>query len=106
MKQSPTKRSLEVLRKSCDLVEVTERWCQFSKRRKDLFGIIDIVAIAGNETIAVQTTSWANVSARAKKVTDSPAIVFLRQAGWKILIHGWRKNTNSGRYELKTLDLS
>jgi hypothetical protein len=26
--------------------------------------------------------------------------------GWKVLIHGWKKNEKTNRYELKVLDLS
>ena len=51
-------------------------------------------------------TSWNNVSARAKKMSESPYLDCLRRAGWKILIHGWKKNDKTNRYELKVLDLS
>jgi len=71
-----------------------------------LFGFIDVLAVAGNETIAVQTTSWGNVGARVKKMEESPALSQLRDAGWKILVHGWRKNEKINRYELKVIDLS
>jgi hypothetical protein len=106
MKTSPTQLTLKELRKATDCVQVVEHWCQFSRRRKDLFGFVDVLACAGSETIAVQTTSWNNVSARAKKMSESPYLDCLRRAGWKILIHGWKKNEKSNRYELKVLDLS
>lgn len=106
MKTSPTQLSLRELRKTCELVAVTERWNPHAKIRQDLFGIVDILAICGEETIAVQSTSWTNVTARAKKIAESEALPHLRKAGWKILIHGWRKNAKSNRYELKTVDVS
>ena len=98
--------TLKELRKATDCVQVVEHWCQFSRRRKDLFGFVDVLACAGSETIAVQTTSWNNVSARAKKMSESPYLDCLRRAGWKVLIHGWKKNDKTNRYELKVLDLS
>lgn len=83
-----------------------ERWNPHAKIRQDLFGFIDILALHGCCTIAVQSTSWANVSSRAKKISESPLLPAVRAAGWKILVHGWRKNAKTNRYELKTLDIS
>jgi hypothetical protein len=106
MKTSPTQLSLKHLRKTCQCVQVVEVWNSFTRTRKDLFGFIDILALEGETTIAVQSTSWANVSARAKKIADSPLVGFVRDAGWVIHIHGWRKSAKTNRYELKTLDVS
>jgi hypothetical protein len=117
MKKSPTQCTLDLLRKDCDAVQVVEHWQSFFGRkggpkkritgvRKDLFGIIDVLALRGEETIAVQSTSWANVSARVKKISNSENIAAVRKAGWKILVHGWRKNEQTNRYECKTVDVS
>ena len=105
MKQSPTARSLAHLRKTCQLVQVVEHWNSWSKTRSDLFGIIDILAIQDGETVAVQSTSWSNVKSRINKMTESESLAHLREAGWKIIVHGWRKN-KIGRYELKEVDIS
>ena len=105
-KTSPTQRTLARLKKeNCDLVEVTEKWCSWSRRRKDLFGTIDILAIHKGDTIAIQVTSYSNIGARVKKITESPALPFLRDAGWTILVEGWKKEKN-GRYTSKIVDLS
>jgi hypothetical protein len=106
MKQSPTQRSLAHLRKSCELVQVVEKWNPHCRIRQDLFGFIDILAISGNETIAVQSTSWGNVSSRVKKIAETNAVPYIRAAGWKIIVHGWRKNPKTNRYELKEIDIS
>jgi len=107
VKQSPTQLSLNHLRKQgCDVVEVVEHWNSFTKTRKDLFGFIDIIALRGEHTIAIQSTSWGHVTDRAKKIADSPLVGAVRQAGWHIIIHGWRKNPKTNRYELKELDVS
>ena len=105
-KTSPTQRTLARLRKeNCDLVEVTEKWCSWSRRRKDLFGIIDILALHKGDTIAIQVTSYSNIGARVKKISESPSIGFIRDAGWTILVEGWKKEKN-GRYTSKIVDLS
>jgi len=59
---SPTRRSLEHLRKAgAELVAVVERWNPHAKIRQDLFGVVDVLAIHGGDTIAVQATSDSNV---------------------------------------------
>ena len=105
-KTSPTQKTLARLRKeNYDLVAITERWNPFARIRQDLFGIIDILAIHKGDTIAIQVTSYSNISARVKKITESPSIGFIRDAGWTILVEGWKKEKN-GRYTSKIVDLS
>jgi hypothetical protein len=105
MKQSPTARSLAHLRKTCQLVQVVEKWNPHARIRHDLFGIIDILAIRDGETVAVQSTSWSNTKSRINKINESDALEHLRAAGWVLLVHGWRKN-KKGRYEIKEIDIS
>ena len=102
---SPTQRSKAHLEKQGYRVAITEHWCPFSHRRKDLFNIVDLLAIREGETLAVQTTSGSNVSARVKKITESDAIADIRAAGWGFHVHGWKRGTN-GRYTLREVDVS
>ena len=103
---SPTSRSKQHLEAAGYLVGVVEKWVQFPPpgHRVDLFGILDLVAVKDRETIGVQTTSGSNVSARIKKLEDSAALWMLRQAGWRIVVHGWRKAR--GRWQLRVEDIS
>jgi len=105
MKQSPTQLSLKHLRKTCQIVQVVEHWNPFSRTRQDLFGIVDILALRGAETVACQSTSWSNISARIKKIADSEAIEHIRNANWIFIVHGWRMGKN-GRYELREENIS
>lgn len=73
--------------------------------RQDLFGILDIVALRDGVTLGVQATSGSNVSARIKKITASDALPWLRKAGWRIAVVGWRKNS-AGRWIAKWVDVS
>lgn len=92
---SPTKRSLAKLRAEGWLVAVVERWNPYAKVRQDLFGFIDLLAIRGDETLAVQTTSGAHVAERFEKIRNTDAghaaRLWLASPNRKIVIHGWRK---------------
>ena len=91
MSGSPTQRSLALMRKrGYELVAVTERWNPHAQLRQDLFGVIDVLCV-GNDVVAVQTTSYSNVSARIKKISESEAFPVLRKAGVRVLVHGWRR---------------
>ena len=88
---SPTQRSLALLRSRGYLVAVVERWNSFVKRRQDLFGFIDLLAIKGDELIGVQSTSGSNVSARINKIIAEPNAIVWLSPSRKIVVHGWRK---------------
>lgn len=104
MSGSPTQRSLALLRERGYRAAVTERWNAFAKIRQDLFGIVDVLAIGNGETVAVQCTSYANVSSRVQKIADAEATPDMRKAGWKILVHGWHKV--KGRWQVREVDVS
>ena len=103
-KSSPTQRSLEYLREQGYFCAIVEKWNSFTKQRQDLWGWCDILAIRENEVLAVQVTS-TGVAERIKKIEDSPTVAFVRKAGIRIEVHGWRKNTK-GRYVLRVEDIS
>lgn len=105
MAESPTTRSLKALRADGWLCEVTERWNPHAQIRQDLFGFVDIIALKGGVTLAVQTTTGSNASKRVIKIAESPHIAAVRAAGWSVHVHAWRKLA-SGRWELRTVDVS
>ena len=63
-----------------------------------------MLAIRRDETLAVQVTA-SGVSSRVKKIEASPHLGRVREAGWKIFVHGWRKNA-AGKYVMRIVDLS
>lgn len=102
---SPTQLTLrELRRRGLTTVQVVEHWNPFARRRIDLFGIVDVLAVGEGETIAIQCTSYANVSSRCRKIADSEAIADLRKAGWTVLVQGWRKV--KGRWVCREVDVS
>jgi hypothetical protein len=85
------------------MVATVEYYNAYTRRKHDLFGCIDLLAIGNGETLAIQVTSKSNMSARIKKIEDSAALPEMLRSGWRILVHGWAKN-KSNRYELKEFE--
>jgi carbonic anhydrase len=83
---------------------VCEYWNSFSRKRVDLYGCIDILAIGNGETWAVQTTS-TNVSSRIQKIRASEFFPTMLESGWRVFVHGWRKNSK-GRYVQRVVELT
>ncbi len=104
MSTSPTQLTLKLLRKQGYRAAVVEKWNPHAHIRQDLFGIIDVLAVGNRETVAVQCTSYSNVSSRVNKIAESDAIGDIREAGWRVLVHGWRKPRH--RWECREIDVS
>ena len=85
---------------------VVEKWNPHAKIRQDLFGCIDVVAVGNGETVGIQATSdnGGNVAARCRKIADAEAVGDLREAGWRLLVHGWKKPRH--RWECREVDVS
>ena len=94
--KSPTQRSLEYIRNEGMKPWIVEHWNAFSRKRIDLYGCIDILAIGNGQTWAIQTTS-SGVSARIKKIRESEYFPIMLESGWRVFVHGWTKNSK-GRY--------
>jgi hypothetical protein len=84
----------------CDVVE---SYNAFTRRKKDLFGIFDILAIGNGETVAIQLTSKSNMSTRIKKISESPMLPEVLRSNWRVLVLGWYKKEN-GRYDYKEFE--
>lgn len=97
--KSPTQLTLERLRDDGYTAAVVEHWNPHARIRQDLFGFVDVLALRGTETLAIQATSVANVSTRVTKIADSPHVDAVREAGWTIKVWGWAKVGN--RWMLK-----
>lgn len=104
---SPTARSLAYLRQRGALAAVVERYNPHAKRRVDLFGFIDIVAVdAQPGALGVQATTTANVSHRLDKLRTEAAANMRRwlAAGNRLVIHGWAKRGARGARKTWTLN--
>ena len=88
---SPTQRSKAQMEERGYVVAIVEYWHAFAHQRRDLFGAWDLLGIGAEGTLAVQTTSASNVSARVKKLAELETVAAARKAGWRLEVHGWRK---------------
>jgi hypothetical protein len=80
-----------------------ERWNPFARKRLDLFGGIDIVAIkVGEPVMGVQATTGDHVAERVEKIQDVAAMCIWREVA-RLEVHGWRKVGRRG--ERKTWDV-
>ena len=103
--KSPTQLSLAKLREEGYTCWITEHWNNWSKTRQDLFGFIDILALKGNETLAIQTTTATNLKARVKKISDHENVGAVREAGWTIHVHGWHQD-DKRKWHCKVKEIS
>ena len=90
---SPTQRTLAAVRKAGWTCQTVERWCQFSRRRIDLFGVIDIVCVRPGIVLGVQATSGSNLSSRQAKCLETAALASWLASGAQFEIWAWRKLT-------------
>ena len=89
--ESPTVRSLKLLRKDGYYAEVTEHYNSFTHRRHDLFGFADIIALKdGERPMLIQTTVGGQFANRRAKILASPLFPLV-YGSFDIVLHGWRK---------------
>lgn len=96
MTTKPTQWSLKLLREEGWHPVVVEHWNPHARIRQDLFGFADILAIrAGSPPLLVQTTSGSNASARRTKILETRLALLAIEAGFEIVVHGWRERTKT-----------
>jgi len=96
---STTARTLARLRSKGLTAAVVERWVPQARRRIDLFGCIDIIAISPEPLtmiIGVQTTTVSNISSHIKKALAEPRLVEWLKAGGIFVLWGWAKYGKKG----------
>ena len=90
---SPTQKTLKLLRKNGFTAQVIEHWNSFAKRRIDLFGCIDIVAIHPNSigVLGIQCTAYPNGKSRINKALAQPELNIWMEAKNHFAIYEWKK---------------
>ena len=69
--------------------------------KRDLFEIIDILAVGPGITMGVQCTSVGGVSDRKRKLIEHPNTRIVLAAGWQLEIWGWHQPAGPrSRWEL------
>ena len=105
MADSPTRRSLEMLRANGWTVDVTERWIAAIKIRKDWMGFGDLLCCRPGQIMLVQTTTASNLMARWHKTVALPGAEAWLQSGGAIELHGWAKRGARGERKLWCCDV-
>lgn len=106
--QTLASRTLARLTQEGWLAAIVEKWNDHARRRHDLFGLFDVIAVRPGETLAVQCTSYSNISSRIRKIENSPVLASVREAGWRVEVWGWRKRgkKRGGRWECRRVEIS
>jgi hypothetical protein len=90
---SPTQLTLRKLKEDGYICKTVEKWNPWARIRQDLWGF-DVIAAKRGEAVLVQCTSASNVSARIKKIEELDSTLRLREAGFRLLVWGWKKVKN------------
>lgn len=112
MASGHTPRSMKHLRdEGFPLVQVVEQWVKFGNSgagvRRDLWGMIDIMAARRNDILGVQVTSAGQFTAHLKmmrehttEVDGTPVLTagLILSSGMRLEVHGWEKVGR--RYEM------
>lgn len=107
-KKQPTERTLDWLRERGYVVDKTEHWIgnpfvPVSRKRKDLYGCIDVVALHNDRkgVLGVQATARSGVNARVTKSCTEcrKALRLWLRAGNRFIVMGWfaRKEATTSR---------
>ena len=101
---TPTARTLKRLRDNGYIAQVVEKYNSFSRKRIDLFGCIDVVAIhpAQKGVLGIQATTTGHMAARIKKSKAIPALRVWLQAGNQFEVVGWSKKGPRGKRKIWT----
>ena len=107
MVAQPTQRSLQEIRRRGWTGAVVEKWIPQTKRRLDLFGCIDILALDDKPgALGIQATSGANFASRRTKALAEPRLRHWLEHGNRFEVWGWRKLKPRGKvratWELRT----
>ena len=120
---SPTQRALAECKKRGYEAQVVERFNTYTKRRHDLFGCIDIVAVQPapppaltmdtdegrielgppGRIIGIQVTSGTNHAARIAKIKAEPRMAAWAKAGGLVWVWSFAKRGARGKAKRWTL---
>lgn len=75
--------------------DITEHWLIPGRKKKDLYGFIDMLVLTPTNILGVQITTKQNVNARIKKIQASPIYPKWRQSGGLLEVWGWYRDNNN-----------
>lgn len=91
---SPTQRTLKELKEQGFVCDIVEKWNAYAKRRKDLFGIVDILALDPTRGFLGVQCTGNDYSGHLKKLTEEKAqecMDWLSTPGGCLELWAWRR---------------
>lgn len=102
---SPTELSLKLFRSQGYLAEVVERWLPRANVRKDLFNVIDLIAIDGKCIAGVQVTTLSSYRSHVAKLKEYDANLKLwLSSGGQFIMHCWGTRSVNKRKVRRVLE--
>lgn len=105
-----SRRALDEMRKRGWTAQVVEKWNSHAKVRIDLFGVIDIVAIAPPDEqhdrpriVGIQVTDGTSHSKHRDKIVAEPRALEWFKAGGRLELWSYSKRGDAGKRKLWTL---
>ena len=95
-------RSKAYIKSLGGIVEKTEHWNQFARKRQDLFGLFDLVWLSmstdheDGQVVGVQVVN-THLEDHLVKINKNPIAKMWVTCGAGFEIHDWRKQTSKGR---------
>lgn len=97
-KKRPTQRTLDYIREHYPdaFIDKVERWIASEKLpgggvRKDLFGIIDLVAIREGKIVGIQCSGYTAIKKHVDKIEEAPEAMAWLLAGGILEVWGFKK---------------
>lgn len=104
MASSPTQRTLAECRRRGWLAQVVERWIPQARKRVDLFGCIDLVAIdTDNRLWGIQACAGSSHAARRAKALEEQRLERWLSTGARFAVWSWALRGARGRRKVWTL---
>jgi len=104
MATSPTSRTTKLLRDTGWTYQIVEYWCPHSRRRKDLWGIGDILVMDKQPgSLLLQVSSASGHAARVKKSLAEPRLEEWLESGNRFEVWTWGKKGARGKRKLWTV---
>lgn len=85
-------KTMKLIRDEGFFIGKVEHYNSFSRKKQDLFGIIDYVAMGNGMIVGVQSTSYASKSAHRMAILESSVLPVWLRSGGKFLLVCWKKN--------------
>jgi hypothetical protein len=100
---TPSARTLAECRRRGWIAQVVEQTVPRTFVKRDLFSIIDIVAVGERSIIGIQATSGSNSAPRVTKILAEPRALRWLQAGARLEVWSWSKRGARGKRKTWTL---